>query len=182
MTGPQRSSVAVVHRLPVTFMSCLPESSCEAHGPAGPGGRTPSSWVSVPIRRFFPCTECILCPIRSPLLGKQSCFPPGAGQPRHLGPHEGPWFSWSLWGESPPSVVVGGESLGQKIWEDQDKKEKEQGREAKEGWPHLPRAGKEGDGACSLPCSVFIICSKETLTCSGSLTGESGRWWKGGGR
>lgn len=56
----------------------------------------------------------------------------------------------SLWGDSPHSVVVGGESLGQKIWEDQDKKEKEQGREAKEGWPHLPGAGKEGDGACSL--------------------------------
>ena len=92
---------------------------------------------------FFPCTECIPSLIRSPLLGKQSFCPPGAGQPCHVGPHEGPWSFWSFWGDSPHSIVGREESLGQKIQEDQGKEEKKQGKEAKESWPRLRGQEKE---------------------------------------
>lgn len=157
MTGPQRSSIAVVHPLPVTCMSRLPESSCEAHGPTGPRDKTLSSWVSVPTRRFF----SLYGVIRSPLLGKQSFCPPVAGQPRHVGPHEGPWSFWSLWGDSPHSIVGREESLGQKIQEDQGKEEKEQGREAKESWPCLHGQEKEEmEPALCRPLSSSFVPSR----------------------
>lgn len=54
------------------------------------------------------------------------------------------------------------------------------GRLRKAGRTSLGQEKKEMEPAlCS---AVFIICSKETLTWSGSLTGKSGQWWKGGGR
>lgn len=146
----------------------------------GQGAERRLAGCRCPRSGLFPCMERIRSLIRSPLLGKQSFCPPGAGQPRRMGPREGPWSSWSLWGDSPHSIVGGEESLGQKTGEDQGKEEKEHGREAKESRPRLPGQEKE-ETEPALCQAVFTICSKETLTWSGSLTAESGRWWKGGG-
>lgn len=164
-------------------MSPLTEPSCQSPRPRADGQQSAVSLGGYAREEVSSLQTTPASPIRTPTARCPLCWGSRAtahlvlAQPRHVGPHKGPWSSWSLWGD-PPTPLLGRGALWSEDLRAPGKRHRSRG--GRLSLAALFRGRKrQGQSLLSARHCLHHLFQRNTEVVR--LTVESGWWWKGGG-